>query len=56
MGKPTNFITFRVNDQEKDILRAYCEKQGRTQTDVLRELIRNLEKENSTASLSVPSL
>ncbi len=48
MGKPTNFITFRVNDGEKEILRNYCEKLGRTQTDVLRELIRNLQKENIT--------
>jgi hypothetical protein len=48
MGKPTNFVTFRVNDLEKEILRNYCEKLGRTQTDVLRELIRNLQKENIT--------
>ncbi|MBO3457267.1 CopG family transcriptional regulator [Aetokthonos hydrillicola Thurmond2011] len=56
MGKPTNFITFRVNDQEKDILRTYCERQGRTQTDVLRELIRNLGKENSKTGVGLPSL
>ena len=48
MAKPTNFVTFRVNDLEKEILRNYCEKLGRTQTDVLRELIRNLQKENIT--------
>ncbi|KAB8333107.1 ribbon-helix-helix protein, CopG family [Scytonema tolypothrichoides VB-61278] len=50
MGKPTNFITFRVNDPEKEILRNYSEKQGRTQSDVLRKLIRNLQKENITLS------
>jgi Ribbon-helix-helix protein, copG family len=36
-------ITIRVPQQEKDLVTDYCEKHRRSQTDVLRELIRSLE-------------
>jgi Arc/MetJ-type ribon-helix-helix transcriptional regulator len=37
-------ITFRLPDQELEILQTYCEQEGRNQTDVLREHIRTLKK------------
>lgn len=44
MAKPSIFITFRVVEEEKEILKKYCEQTGRQQSDVLREFIRSLEK------------
>ncbi len=37
-------ITFRLPDQELEILQTYCKQEGRNQTDVLREHIRTLKK------------
>ena len=37
-------ITFRLPEQELEILQAYCNQEGRNQTDVLREYIRSLKK------------
>lgn len=36
-------INIRVSDDESDILSAYCEEFGQTQTDVVRAFIRSLE-------------
>ena len=44
MPKPEIFITFRVTEQEKELLKEYCEQEGRTQTDILRELVRGLRR------------
>ncbi|MBD2388803.1 ribbon-helix-helix protein, CopG family [Cylindrospermum sp. FACHB-282] len=44
MPKPEIFITFRVTEEEKDLLKQYCEQEGRTQTDILREMIRRLKR------------
>lgn len=44
MPKPENFITFRVTEEEKELLKQYCDQEGRTQTDILRELIRGLRR------------
>jgi predicted DNA-binding protein len=38
-------LTIRLPLKELDILKRYCERESRTQTDVLREFIRSLEKE-----------
>jgi predicted DNA-binding protein len=35
-------LDFQIEDTEKQYLEEYCRKTGRTKTDVLRELIRNL--------------
>lgn len=37
-------LDFRLEDYELDILEEYCLSFGRTKSDVLRELIRNLRK------------
>lgn len=44
MSKPEIFITFRVTQDEKDLLAEYCEQEARNQTEVLRELIRGLKR------------
>ena len=35
--------SFRLEEYELKILRKYAKKSGRTQTDIVRELIRSLE-------------
>lgn len=37
-------ITFEASSEERILLDKYCEKKSRTRTDVLRELVRQLEK------------
>ncbi|KAB8333474.1 CopG family transcriptional regulator [Scytonema tolypothrichoides VB-61278] len=44
MPKPKSYITFQIPEHEKDILLEYCEQEDRTQSDVLRELVRSLKK------------
>jgi predicted DNA-binding protein len=36
-------LQIRLPKEEKDMLNLYCKKHGRTQTDVIRELIRGLQ-------------
>lgn len=36
-------ITFNLTEDERSHLASYCEEQGRTMTEILRELIRNLK-------------
>jgi hypothetical protein len=36
-------LDFRLEEFELEILEAYCQIVGRTKTEVLRELIRNLK-------------
>jgi predicted DNA-binding protein len=38
-------LTVQVSLEEKQILEKFCQKLGRSQTDVIRELIRKLEQE-----------
>lgn len=55
-------ITIRLPDEEIELLKEYCEQTGRTQSDVLRGLIRGLEKRIRTVKpedinpLSLPSV
>lgn len=44
MPKPDVFITFRVTQDEKELLKKYCFQEVRNQTEVLRELIRGLRR------------
>ena len=44
MSKETKPLTIRLPDSELQVLKAYCEQEGRSQTDVLREYIRNLKR------------
>lgn len=42
--KHNKLFSMRMPEHELAILKAYCIKTGRTQSDVLREYIRSLEK------------
>jgi hypothetical protein len=42
MSNGKRLMNFRLTEEEAAILAAYCARTGRTQTDVLRELIRQL--------------
>ncbi len=39
-----NILNVRINDEERQILNDYCNVAERTQSDVIRELIRSLKK------------
>lgn len=41
---PKNQINFRVSDDEMQLLKAYCEQEQRSQSDVLRGLVRSLKR------------
>lgn len=42
--KDQGWITFQLPETERQLLEAYCERSRRSKTDVLRELVRTLEK------------
>ncbi len=44
MPKSKSTITFQIPPQEREFLTQYCEQEQRTQSDVLRELVRSLKK------------
>jgi Arc/MetJ-type ribon-helix-helix transcriptional regulator len=44
MPKPKSTITFQIPEHEKEILHQYCEQEQRSQSDVLRELVRSLKR------------
>jgi hypothetical protein len=44
MTKSKSTITFQIPPQEREFLTQYCEQEQRTQSDVLRELVRSLKK------------
>jgi predicted DNA-binding protein len=37
-------LAIRLPQQELEVLKAYCEQEGRTQSEVLREYIRSLKR------------
>jgi hypothetical protein len=46
-GVKKRLLNFRMTGEEDAILAAYCERLGRTRTDVLREFIRSLAQQSS---------
>ncbi len=54
MSNGKKLLNFRLTAEEADILAAYCERTGRTQTDVLREFVRGLELPRRKASAPHP--
>ncbi len=52
LPKPEIFITFRVTEAEKELLKQYCDQKCTTQTDILRELIRGLRRRKTAATHS----
>ena len=53
MPKPKSTILFQIPENEKEILRKYCEQEQRTQSDVLRELVRALKKNDPSIKLDI---
>jgi hypothetical protein len=37
-------LNIRIEELEMEILKQYCQQSGRTQTDVVRELVRGLKR------------
>jgi molybdopterin-binding protein len=43
--KDQGWITFQLPEAERQLLESYCERMHRSKTDVLRELVRGLDRE-----------
>lgn len=53
--KEQGWVTFQISEEERKILEEFCENSQRTKTEILRELIRGLNKYSSAStSLSTP--
>ena len=37
-------LNIRIEESEMELLKRYCQQSGRTQTDVIRELVRGLKR------------
>jgi len=53
--KSQGWITFQSSPEEQAILEQYCQKSQRSKTEVLRELIRNLDQQWEEASEQLPN-
>lgn len=53
--KSQGWITFQSSPEEQRILEEYCQKSQRSKTEVLRELIRNLDRQWEEVSQPVSS-
>jgi molybdopterin-binding protein len=53
--KSQGWITFQSSPEEQRILEEYCQKSQRSKTEVLRELIRNLDSQWEEASQHISS-
>lgn len=54
MSKASQPVSVRFTEKEVEILKAYCEQEGRTQTDVLREFVRSLKRKLLNNGVSNP--
>ena len=43
-AKKNAYFNMRLPQEELEVLKEYCDKRKRTQSDVVREFIRSLEK------------
>jgi molybdopterin-binding protein len=53
--KDQGWITFQLPEAERHLLESYCDQTHRSKTDVLRELVRTLDREIPTVEPSPPS-
>jgi molybdopterin-binding protein len=54
--KDQGWITFQLPEAERQLLESYCDRMQRSKTDVLRELVRGLEREIAAVNLPNPPL
>ncbi|GAA6622174.1 molybdopterin-binding protein [Scytonema sp. NUACC26] len=47
--KEQGWITFQTSEEERKILEEFCQQSQRTKTEILRELVRGLDREPSVA-------
>ncbi|HEY9831785.1 MAG TPA: molybdopterin-binding protein [Stenomitos sp.] len=47
--KQQGWITFQSSEEERQILEQYCQQSQRTKTEILRELVRNLNQQSPSA-------
>ena len=48
--KSQGWITFQASEEERKILDDHCQRTQRSKTDILRELVRSLEPQQSSSS------
>jgi molybdopterin-binding protein len=46
--KEQGWITFQTSEEERKLLEDFCQQSQRTKTEILRELLRGLNKHNTT--------
>ena len=51
--KDQGWITFQLPEAERQLLESYCERMQRSKTDVLRELVRGLDREIANVEMVV---
>ncbi len=54
--KDQGWITFQLPEAERQSLESYCEQTQRSKTDVLRELVRTLDRSSVNRNLQSPPL
>lgn len=54
--KDQGWITFQLPAIERQLLEDYCQRTHRTKTDILRELVRNLERSSIGTPAQRPAL
>ncbi len=52
--KEQGWITFQTSEEERKILEEFCQQSQRTKTEILRELVRSLNKESSSSTSPPP--
>ncbi|MFN6570550.1 molybdopterin-binding protein [Dendronalium sp. ChiSLP03b] len=50
--KEQGWVTFQTSEEERKILEEFCEQFQRTKTEILRELVRSLERNSLPVSLT----
>ena len=51
--KDQGWITFQLPEAERQLLESYCDRMQRSKTDVLRELVRGLDREIADVEMTV---
>jgi molybdopterin-binding protein len=51
--KDQGWITFQLPEAERQLLESYCDRMQRSKTDVLRELVRGLDREIAAVEMAV---